>query len=94
MSLSAPSRPDDAEEATGWQASAACAGLPPQVVFARRLADAAPALRACTACAVHHECETTVAPADTWFDGVCAGRLWRNGRPVAITSDPDRSSRD
>ncbi|WP_306318402.1 MULTISPECIES: hypothetical protein [unclassified Streptomyces] len=23
-----------------------------------------------------------VDPAHTWFDGVCAGRLWRNGRVV------------
>jgi WhiB family redox-sensing transcriptional regulator len=52
------------------------------VVFARRPKDAAPALRACAGCPVRRECERTVAPADTWFDGVCAGRLWRNGRPV------------
>lgn len=69
-----------------WQASAACSGLPPKVVFARRLKDAAPALRACAGCPVRRECEETVAPADTWFDGVCAGRLWRNGRPVTAVS--------
>ncbi|MFG3188471.1 WhiB family transcriptional regulator [Streptomyces omiyaensis] len=67
---------------TPWQAAAACAGLSPSVVFARRERLAAPALRACAACPVRRECEAAVAPAESWFDGVCAGRLWRNGRPV------------
>ncbi|MFI8510547.1 WhiB family transcriptional regulator [Streptomyces sp. NPDC085460] len=67
---------------TPWQAGAACAGLSPSVVFARRERQAAPALRACAACPVPRECEAAVAPAESWFDGVCAGRLWRNGRPV------------
>ncbi|MEU7024219.1 WhiB family transcriptional regulator [Streptomyces sp. NPDC046203] len=65
-----------------WQATAACAGLSPTVVFSRRGKEAAPALRACAVCPVSRECETVVAPAESWFDGVCAGRLWRNGRPV------------
>ncbi|MFD8010332.1 WhiB family transcriptional regulator [Streptomyces sp. NPDC058955] len=67
---------------TPWQAAAACAGLSPSVVFARRERQAAPALRACAGCPVPRECEAAVAPAESWFDGVCAGRLWRNGRPV------------
>ncbi|MFB7517848.1 WhiB family transcriptional regulator [Streptomyces sp. NPDC056144] len=67
---------------TPWQAAAACADLPPAVVFARRPKDAAPALRACAACPVRRECEGAVAPAESYFDGVCAGRLWRNGRPA------------
>ncbi|MBK3549076.1 hypothetical protein [Streptomyces sp. MBT61] len=54
------------------------------VVFARRAADAAPALRACARCPVRRQCEETVAPGESWFDGVSAGRLWRNGRPVAL----------
>ncbi|MEU2231373.1 WhiB family transcriptional regulator [Streptomyces vietnamensis] len=65
-----------------WQASAACAGLSPSVVFARRAKEAAPALRACAGCPVRSECEAAVAPAESYFDGVCAGRLWRNGRPA------------
>ncbi|MFI9112283.1 WhiB family transcriptional regulator [Streptomyces venezuelae] len=71
---------------TPWQAAAACADLSPSVVFARRAREAAPALRACAACPVRHPCETVVAPAESYFDGVCAGRLWRNGRPA----DPAR----
>lgn len=73
---------------TPWQAAAACAGLSPAVVFARRERQAAPALRACAGCPVARECEAAVAPAESWFDGVCAGRLWRNGRPVKPRSRP------
>ncbi|MEV7278629.1 WhiB family transcriptional regulator [Streptomyces sp. NPDC093111] len=69
-------------DSSPWQAAAACADLSPSVVFSRRGKEAAPALRACAACPVRRECETAVAPAESWFDGVCAGRLWRNGRPV------------
>jgi WhiB family transcriptional regulator, redox-sensing transcriptional regulator len=77
-----PSAPPPA--AGGWRAAAACARLPASVVFARRPTDAEPALRACATCTVRRECELTVAPAESWFDGVCAGRLWRNGRPVDL----------
>lgn len=73
---------------TPWQAAAACAGLSPAIVFARRERQAAPALRACAGCPVARECEAAVAPAESWFDGVCAGRLWRNGRPVKPRSRP------
>jgi WhiB family redox-sensing transcriptional regulator len=72
--------------ALSWQAAAACRGLPAAAVFARRAADAEPALRACAVCTVRRECEETVAPAASWFDGVCAGRLWRNGRAAQAGS--------
>ncbi|MDT0418920.1 WhiB family transcriptional regulator [Streptomyces sp. DSM 41982] len=65
-----------------WTRSAACLGLPPEVVFARHEKLAAPALRACARCPVTRECEEAVDPGGHWFDGVCGGRLWRNGRPV------------
>ncbi|GHJ93079.1 hypothetical protein SNE510_25980 [Streptomyces sp. NE5-10] len=78
---------------TPWQAAAACAGLSPAVVFARRERQAAPALRACAVCPVARECEAAVAPAESWFDGVCAGRLWRNGRPVKPRSRPGAGAR-
>ncbi|MFI6107256.1 WhiB family transcriptional regulator [Streptomyces sp. NPDC051310] len=83
MSSTAEAR-EEAREFFGWRADAACAGMPPQVVFARRPADAAPALRACARCPVTRQCEETVDPAHTWFDGVSAGRLWHNGRPVDL----------
>ncbi|MFB7324099.1 MULTISPECIES: WhiB family transcriptional regulator [unclassified Streptomyces] len=67
-----------------WQSAAACAGLPPRVVFSKKPKEAAPALRACARCTVCRACEEAVAPAENWFDGVCGGRLWRSGRPVPV----------
>ncbi|MEU1177204.1 WhiB family transcriptional regulator [Streptomyces sp. NPDC005820] len=77
-----PSRPSRPSRPAGWQSAAACAGLPPRVVFSKKPKEAAPALRACALCPVRRACEETVAPAENWFDGVCGGRLWRSGRPV------------
>ncbi|MFJ3581647.1 WhiB family transcriptional regulator [Streptomyces sp. NPDC090127] len=74
----------EALEFFGWRAAAACSGLPPQIVFARREAEARPALKACERCPVVRQCEETVAPAESFFDGVSAGRLWRNGRLVRL----------
>ncbi|MEU1309962.1 WhiB family transcriptional regulator [Streptomyces cinnamoneus] len=74
-----------------WRTHAACAGLPDHAVFARRPKAALPALRACAVCPVHRFCLEAVAPRESWFDGVCAGRLWRNGKearlPEALTDD-------
>ncbi|WMX45536.1 hypothetical protein RGF97_12660 [Streptomyces roseicoloratus] len=66
----------------------------PSVVFSRRGKEAAPALRACAVCPVSRECEAAVAPAESWFDGVCAGRLWRNGRPVKPRRREGRTAAD
>ncbi|WP_129770868.1 WhiB family transcriptional regulator [Streptomyces sp. L-9-10] len=77
-------QPPRTRELAGWRAAAACSGLPPQIVFAQHASTAGPALRACARCPVVRECEEAVAPAESWFDGVSAGRLWRNGRPVAL----------
>ncbi|MEU0990586.1 WhiB family transcriptional regulator [Streptomyces sp. NPDC005953] len=74
----------DSLESAGWRAAAACAGLPPHIVFARRESEARPALRACERCPVTRRCEESVAPAASFFDGVSAGRLWRNGRVVRL----------
>ncbi|MEU6377515.1 WhiB family transcriptional regulator [Streptomyces sp. NPDC046909] len=79
-----PPERTEPREAVAWQSAAACAGLPPRVVFSKKVKEAAPALRACAGCPVRSACEQAVAPADNWFDGVCGGRLWRRGRPVEI----------
>ncbi|MCT9083875.1 WhiB family transcriptional regulator [Streptomyces fulvoviolaceus] len=82
---SGAARPDEEPaDSAAWQTAAACAGLPPGVVFSKKVKEAAPALRACAGCPVRSNCEEIVAPADNWFDGVCGGRLWRRGRPVEL----------
>ncbi|MGW0577217.1 WhiB family transcriptional regulator [Streptomyces sp. NPDC002920] len=86
MSMPATSTcpPPDPGRPAGWQSAAACAGLPPRIVFSKKPKEAAPALRACAVCRVRRACEEIVAPVENRFDGVCGGRLWRSGRPVAV----------
>ncbi|WP_432092147.1 WhiB family transcriptional regulator [Streptomyces sp. bgisy100] len=77
--------PSHDPEGFDWRAGARCATLPPTAVFSRRPIDAAPALRACNTCPVVEFCLRAVDPANTWFDGVCGGRLWSNGREVPLS---------
>lgn len=84
MPSAPPPPPPETAESSGWRAAAACSGLPPRTVFARREAEAGPALAACERCPVVRRCLEVVAPAESWFDGVSGGRLWRNGRPVPL----------
>ncbi|MFF4571456.1 WhiB family transcriptional regulator [Streptomyces sp. NPDC001410] len=67
-----------------WRRAAACANLPPRLVFTRDPSAARHTLRACNKCPIRRECEAIVDPAHSWFDGVSGGRLWRNGRAVAV----------
>lgn len=46
--------------------------------------DMAVALADCEGCPVTRECEQVVQPRYSWFDGVCAGRAWLDGRPVVV----------
>ncbi|MFG2178941.1 WhiB family transcriptional regulator [Streptomyces abikoensis] len=76
--------PTAARRPVDWRSHAACVGLPDAAVFARRPKDALPALRACAGCPVARYCLEAVAPRESWFDGVCGGRLWRNGKEARI----------
>ncbi|MFD8995632.1 WhiB family transcriptional regulator [Streptomyces abikoensis] len=76
--------PTAARRPVDWRSHAACVGLPDAAVFARRPKDALPALRACAGCPVPRYCLEAVAPRESWFDGVCGGRLWRNGKEARI----------
>ncbi|WP_457032614.1 WhiB family transcriptional regulator [Kitasatospora sp. P5_F3] len=71
------------DHAADWREFAACAGLPSRTVFATRRTEAAPALDRCGHCPVRSQCLAAVQPDQSWFDGVCGGRLWRNGRAVS-----------
>lgn len=46
------------------------------------------ALAYCERCSVVKECDTFVRPRKSFYDGVVAGKLWRNGRIV----DPDQDA--
>ena len=45
------------------------------------------ALAYCQRCEVVKECDTFVRPRKSFYDGVAAGKLWRNGR--IVDSDQD-----
>lgn len=40
------------------------------------------ALSYCDRCPVTVECEKHVSPRRSYFDGVCAGKVWREGRII------------
>ena len=44
---------------------------------------AQPALNYCSRCIFWEECESLVQPKPSFYDGVVAGKVWRNGRIVA-----------
>ena len=44
---------------------------------------AQPALNYCSRCIFWQECESLVQPKPSFYDGVVAGKVWRNGRIVA-----------
>ncbi len=44
---------------------------------------AQPALNYCSRCIFWEECESLVQPKPSFFDGVVAGKIWRNGRVLA-----------
>ena len=44
---------------------------------------AQPALNYCSRCIFWQECDSLVQPKTNFYDGVVAGKVWRNGRIVA-----------
>ena len=53
---------------------------------------AQPALNYCSNCIFWTECESLVKPKPSFYDGVVAGKVWRNGRILAKldASSPSR----
>jgi len=58
---------------------AACKGAEPALFDAVAGEQVFDALSYCERCTVTGPCEAYVMPARSYFDGVAAGRLWRNG---------------
>ena len=58
---------------------AACKGAEPALFDAVAGEAVFDALSYCERCTVIGACEAYVMPARSYFDGVAAGRLWRNG---------------
>lgn len=61
---------------------AACLGADPRLFEAISGDRAADALSYCERCPVIPECEDVVKPRRSYFDGVAAGKVWRDGRVI------------
>ena len=48
---------------------------------------AQPALNYCSRCIFWEECDSLVQPKPSFYDGVVAGKVWRNGRILAKLDD-------
>lgn len=44
---------------------------------------AQPGLNICKGCPYWIECETLIAPSSSHYDGICGGKVWRNGKVLA-----------
>lgn len=67
--------------------NAACREAAPTLFDATEGISVTYALSYCERCIVVKECEAFVRPRKSFFDGVVAGRLWRNGRIVQVGQD-------
>lgn len=73
-----------------WLQRAACAGEDPALFDYYVFPEAREALRICGNCRFVEECLTWVRPNKSFYDGVAAGIVWRNGYRVR----PDNTTRE
>lgn len=63
---------------------AACNGADPRLFNATHGDDAEDALSYCDRCTVTQACEDLIKPRRSYYDGVAAGRIWKDGAPVDL----------
>lgn len=73
-----------------WLQQAACSGKDPALFDHYVFPAARTALNICGTCSFVEECMAWVRPNKSFFDGVAAGVVWRNGYRVR----PDNSTRE
>ncbi|MGD6751924.1 hypothetical protein [Streptomyces sp. BH105] len=75
----------------GWASEAPCAGdfrFTPEETTAEAPTEPLVALLSvCRDCPFRVQCIDLVLPSASLFDGVCGGRLWRNGQVLATCDD-------
>ena len=62
---------------------APCRNSDPWLFDQHQIDLAMPALQICKGCPFWQNCNSLVEPKSNFFDGVCAGKVWRNGRVLA-----------
>lgn len=62
---------------------APCRDADPWLFDQSQIPLAQPALNYCKECFFWEKCESLVEPRSSYFDGVCGGKVWKNGRMLA-----------
>lgn len=73
-------------------AGAACLNANPRLFDITDPIRATFALRYCRLCPVKGLCLAVVNPEKSYYDGICGGIVWRNGREVARLTQARRSA--
>lgn len=63
---------------------AECRSADPSLFDHFDLNRALPALNYCDTCPIRVECIKWVRPEKSFFDGVCGGSVWKNGKQIAM----------
>lgn len=63
---------------------AACIGVDPKLFNATTGDEAEDALSYCDRCPVTQACEDLIRPRKSYYDGIAAGRIWKDGAPVEL----------
>lgn len=66
-----------------WVEEAPCRRADPWLFDQYHFDLSQPALNYCKRCRFWEECESLVEPKNSHFDGICGGKVWRNGRVLA-----------
>lgn len=66
---------------------APCNGADPWLFDQYQLDLAQPGLQYCRRCIFWQNCESLVEPRTSHYDGIAAGKVWRNGRVLARLDD-------
>ena len=64
---------------------AACIGMPPQVFDGKSAYDIHAGIMVCRSCLVRQPCLEWLRPRRTFYDGIAGGKLWRDGKQIAVT---------
>jgi len=67
--------------------SAPCSTSDPWLFDQYQLDLAQPALAICARCPFWERCDELVKPQNSYFSGVASGKVWRNGKILAMLDD-------
>jgi WhiB family redox-sensing transcriptional regulator len=81
--MARPRKPKPKYDNRTFLSLAPCRTADPKLFDAMTVQTAQEALDYCRACELGNDCSHYVKPSTTYFDGVCAGAVWENGKRIA-----------